>query len=155
MYSTSDIAELLDTDRQNITRYIRQGHLIATMVDADYKITQKDYYSFRKKYYDTNIRNSSRGISKKLTDLQVKTIGLIIADVQNNNISFKEFKSKYECKSELIPQINEFIIYKRDCCIKYDNDKKGYRYAQLSDIYNLAEITIRGIVNQSKIRSDF
>jgi hypothetical protein len=155
MYTTSDIAELLEIERRNINYYIRQGHLKATMIDGDYEITQKDYFSFREEYYDTDKRYSSRGIAKKLTDTQVLLIGAIFKDTQNNNISFEKFKNKYECKKDLIPQIDDFIIYKRDRCIRYDNDSKGYRYAQLSDIYNLAEITIRGIVNQTKIRSDF
>jgi hypothetical protein len=155
MYNTSNIAELLDTDRRNINYYIRQGHLKATMIDGDYKITQKDYFSFREEYYDTDKRHSNRGIAKKLTDTQVLLIGAISKDTQNNNISFEKFKNKYECKKDLIPQIDDFIIYKRDRCIRYDNASKGYRYAQLSDIYNLAEITIRGIVNEIQNKENF
>ena len=131
MYSTSDIATFLGTDRRNINYYIRQGHLKATMEDGDYKITQTDYFSFRDEYYDANKRNSNRGIAKKLSDEQIKLLASIIADTQNNNISLDKFKNKYECKKDLITQIDDFIIYKRDRCIKYDNDSKGYRYKKI------------------------
>jgi len=154
MYSTSDIASFLNTDRQNVNYYIRRGYLEAVMVDGEYEITQQSYFSFRDKYYDTDKRNSSRGIAKKLSDEQVELLSLIINDTKDHSISFDEFKNKYQNKSDLIPQIQEFIIYKRDHCIRYDNDNKGYRYAKLAQMYGLKEITIKTIVNQNK-RSDF
>jgi len=154
MYSTSDIASFLGTDRQNVNYYIRKGYLDAIMIDGEYEITQQAYFSFRDKYYDTAKRNSSRGIAKKLTDAQIEMLSFIIHDTKDNNISFDEFKEKYKNEEELIPQIQDFIIYKRDRCIKHDNSQNGYKYAQLAKKYGLAEITIKGIVNQNK-RSTF
>lgn len=153
MYSTSDIAEFLGTERQNVNYYIRKGYLEAIMVDGEYEITQQAYFSFRDKYYDADKRNSSRGISKKLTDEQVNILANIIQDIRNNNIPLDDFKKEYETHKDLIPQIQDFIIYKRDSCIKHDN-KMGFRYGKLALKYGLAEITIKGIVNQNK-RSDF
>ena len=153
MYSTANIASFLGTDRQNINYYIRKGYLEAIMVEGEYEITQQAYFSFRDEYYDVDKRNSSRGISKKLTDEQINILSNIIEDTKDNNITLIEFKSKYESIRDIIPQLQDFIIYKRDTCIKHDN-KEGLKYAKLSQKYGLAEITIKGIVNQNK-RSDF
>lgn len=153
MYSTSDIAEFLGTDRQNINYYIRKGYLEAIMVEGEYEITQQAYFSFRDEYYDTDKRNTSRGISKKLTDQQINILSNIIQDSRDHTITLTDFKNKYEAERHLIPQLQDFIIYKRDSCIRYDNSQ-GLKYAKLSLKYGLAEITIKGIVNQNK-RSHF
>jgi len=155
MFNTSDIAELLNTDRRNINYYIKQEHLKATMKDGNYEIQKDDYYSFLDNYYNTDKRFSNRGITKKLTDAQVLILSKIIADTQNYNISLKEFNKRYAEKTHLVPQIKDFIIYKRDRCIRYDYDKKGFRQQAIADIYNLELVTIKGIINQFKIRSDF
>lgn len=154
MYSTSDIAYFLGTDRSNINYYIRKGHLKATMVDGNYEISEQDYYSFRDNYYDTDKRNSSRGISKKLSEQQVKILALIVTEIQNNEISLQDFIKKYKKDAEQIPNFQDFIIFKRDMCIRYDNAKKGYRYKKLADEYGLSVRSIQEIVNQER-RSNF
>ncbi len=153
MYNTSQIADFLGTSRQNINHYIRQGYLRAIMVDGNYEITQADYFSFRDEYYDTNKRHKKRGIAKKLSDEQISMISNIITDIKNKKMSFDNFKEKYKDKENIIPQIQDFIIYKRDFCIKEDN-KNGMKYTDLSYKYGLAEVTIKGIVNP-KSKEDF
>ena len=149
MYTTSDIANFLGTERNNINYYIRKGYLKATMVDGNYFISQKDYYEFRDKYYDTNKRFSSRGPAKKLTDEQVKLLAFVVSDLQNDQISLNEFKEKYKDVSAQIPQFKDFIIYKRDASIRYDRSL-GYRYKRLADKYNLSVKSIEKIVNQKE-----
>lgn len=155
LYTTSAIAEFLNTDRRNIHYYIKKNHLQATMIDGDYEIKEKDYHDFLDNYYNTDARFSNRGIAKKLTDEQVFILSEIITDTQNNNISLTEFNKKYEEKTHLVPQIKEFIIYKRDKCIRYDFEERGCRQQPLADKYNLKLVTIKTIVNQYKERSDF
>lgn len=154
MYSTTQIAEFLGTDRQNINYYIRKGYLKAIMVEGEYEITRQDYISFRDEYYDTDKRNSNRGIAKKLSDEQISTLSLIISDIQNQDLTFLEFQQQYKTKKDLIPQVQDFIIYKRDRCIKYDHEKYGTRYKALADTYGLSVRAIEEIINQDK-RSEF
>ena len=149
MYTTADIASFLGTDRANVNYYIRQGHLKATMTDGFYKITPKDYYTFRDEYYDSQQRYSSRGPSKKLTDEQVKLLAFIVSDLQNDSISLDAFKKKYQEVSSEIPQFKDFIIYKRDASIRYDHSL-GYRYKRLADKYNLSIKSIEKIVQNNK-----
>lgn len=155
MYDTVAIAELLDVPRQNVNYYIRKGYLNALLVDGNYEITHNDYISFRDEYFDTDKRNSSRGIQKKLTDEQVDLLSHIILDTKNNDLSFKEFKTKYQQKTDLIPQMKEFIIYKRDKCIVHDNNEKNIKYANLAEIYGLSIRGIEDVINKTKERSDF
>lgn len=150
MYSTSDIAELLGTQRQNVNIYINKGYLKAVMVDGNYEITHPDYISFKEEYYDAGKRHSNRGKNKKLSDTQIKELSFLISDLQNEKISYTEFKNKYKSKTELIPQFEDYVIYKRDMCIRYDNLKKGYRYKRLADKYNLSIRSIEEIINQNK-----
>lgn len=154
MYTTSDIAFFLGTERSNVNYYIRKGYLKATMFDGNYEITEQDYHSFRDKYYDTDKRNSARGINKKLSQEQVVLLASVISDLQNSNISLECFKQKYKKDTELIPQFNEYLIYKRDMCIRYDNHKKGYRYQKLANEYGLSLRSIQEIINQNK-KSEF
>lgn len=149
MYTTSDIASFLKTERTNVNYYIRKGHLKATMIDGFYMITPKDYYEFRDKYYDSDKRYSSRGPAKKLTDEQVKLLAFVVSDLQNDQISLSEFKKKYKEVSSEIPQFQDFIIYKRDSSIRYDRSL-GYRYKRLADKYNLSVKSIEKIVNHNK-----
>lgn len=153
-YSTSDIAYFLGTDRQNINLYIKKGYLQAIMVDGSWEVTHADYISFREEYYDTDKRNSSRGVKKKLTHEQVKLLAFILSDLQNDEVSLNAFTHNYKDKSDLVPQIQDFIIYKRDMCIRYDNAEKGYRYQKLADDYGLKLGTIQQIVNQDKNESE-
>ena len=145
-YSTSDIAYFLGTQRQNINVYIRKGYLNAIMVDGNWEITHQDYLSFREEYYDTDKRNSSRGTSKKLTHEQVSLFDFMLSDLQNDDISLKDFINEYKNKTDLIPQIQDFIIYKRDICIK--KDKNSYKYQELATMYGLSVVSIQQIVNQ-------
>ncbi len=147
MYSTADIASFLGTDRPNVNYYIRQGHLKATMVDGNYEVSAQDYHSFRDEYYDSNLRHSRRGTNKKLTDTQVKLLAFIVADLQNNQISLKEFQDKYKQELHDIPQFKDYVIYKRDVSIRYDNKHKGYRYQKLADDYGLSVRSIQEIIN--------
>lgn len=154
MYSTSDIASFLGTDRSNVNYYIRKGYLKATMVDGNYEISEPDYYSFRDEYYDTDKRNSSRGVNKKLSEYQVKILSLVVSEIQNDKISLQDFIKKYKKDAKQIPNFQDFITFKRDMCIRYDNAKKGYRYKKLADEYGLSVRSIQDIVNQEK-RSNF
>ena len=150
-YSTSDIAFFLGTQRQNINVYIRKGYLKAIMVDGSWEITNQDYLSFREKYYDTDKRNSSRGVSKKLTHEQVSLFAFMLSDLQNDDISLKDFTTTYKDKTDLIPSIQDFIIYKRDMCIKKDKSTKDYKYQDLANMYGLSIGSIKNIVNQDKV----
>jgi len=149
-YSTSDIAYFLGTDRQNVTLYISKGYLKAIMVNGEYEITNKDYISFREEYYDSGRRNSSRGARGKLTHQQIKLLAFVVSDLQNDSISLNKFKKTYKDKNDLIPQLQDYILYKRDMCIRYDRNKKGYRYKRLADEYGLSIGSIQQIVNQDK-----
>jgi transposase len=149
-YSTADIANFLSTQRQNVNIYISKGYLRAIMVDGNWEITYPDYIAFREEYYDAGKRNSSRGKNKKLSDIQIKELSFVISDLQNEKISYKEFRNKYKSKTVLIPQFEDYEIYKRDMCIKFDNQKKGYRYKRLADKYNLSIRSIEEIINQEK-----
>jgi len=146
-YSTSDIAHFLGTERTNINYYIRKGHLNATMIDGNYSIKQQDYYSFRDEYYDTNLRHSTRGISKKLTDSQVKILSFVIADMQNNTISLNEFENRYKKDLEEMAQFKDFILYKRDVCIRYEN-KNGSTFQELANDFTLSIKSIQNIIKQ-------
>ena len=150
-YSTSDIAYFLNTQRQNINVYIKKGYLNAIMVDGNWEITHQDYLSFRKEYYDTDKRNSSRGVQKKLTHEQVSLFAFMISDLQNDDISLKDFTTTYKDKTDLIPSIQDFIIYKRDMCIKKDKSTKDYKYQDLANMYGLSKGSIKNIVNQDKV----
>jgi len=150
-YSTSDIAYFLGTQRQNINVYIKKGYLNAIMVDGNYEITHQDYLSFREKYYDTDKRNSSRGTSKKLTHEQISLFAFMLNDLQNDDIELEEFSNTYKEKTELIPQIKDFIIYKRDMCIK--RDKESHIYQELAMKYGLSIPSIKQIVNQDTASS--
>jgi plasmid replication initiation protein len=149
-YSTSDIACFLGTDRQNVTLYISKGYLKAIMVNGEYEITNKDYISFKEEYYDSGRRNSSRGARGKLTHQQIELLALVISDLQNDLISLNEFTRTYKNKNDLIPQMQDYILYKRDMCINFDNKKKGYRHKRLADKYGLSIGSIQQIVNQDK-----
>jgi len=149
MYTTSDIANFLNTNRQNVNYYIRKGYLEAVMIDGEYRITQQSYLSFRDEYFDSNKRYSSRGPAKKLTDEQVKLLASIVSDLQNDQISLNEFKKKYEEVSSEIPQFQDFIIYKRDSSIRYDRSL-GHRLKRLADKYNLSVKSIEKIANHNK-----
>lgn len=154
MYSTSQVADLLITERQNVYLYIKKGFLNAILVEGEYQITRQDYITFRDEYYDTDKRNSSRGIAKKLSDEQITLLGCIISDITNQDLNYIDFTKEYKNKKDLIPQIQDFIIYKRDRCIKYDHVEYGTRYKALANTYGLSVRAIEEIVNQNK-RSDF
>ena len=149
MYTTSDIASFLGTERTNVNYYIRKGYLKATMIDGFYVVASKDYYEFRDKYYDSGKRYSSRGPAKKLTDEQVKLLAFIVSDLQNDKISLNEFKKKYKEVSSKIPQFQDFTIYKRDSSIRYDRSL-GYRYKRLANKYKLSVKSIEKIINHNK-----
>ena len=149
-YSTSDIAHFLNTERTNVNYYIRKGYLNAILVDGNWEILKEDYITFREEYYDVDKRNSTRGATKKLSYEQVTLLTFILTDLQNNEVSLKDFTKSYKDKSELVPQIKDYIIYKRDMCIRYDNTHKGYRYQKLADDYGLKLGTIQKIINQDK-----
>jgi len=154
IYNTTEISELLGiNDRQKVNYYIRKGYLKATMKESNYQINYDDYISFRKEYFDTNKRNETRGKNKKLSDTQISIFSLILQDIENQEISLKTFNDKYKDTEDLIIPLSHFSTYKRDRCIKYDYEQK-ISFNELSNKYNLAEITIREIINQNK-ESDF
>ena len=155
MYSTVDIASFLGIERPNINYYIKKGYLKATMIDDEYSIKKEDYHDFLDNYYNTDKRFKNRGPSKKLTDAQIIMLGAVLKDLQNVNISLAKFKARYENKSELIPNIKDFIIYKRDKCILFENKDKGKRQQFLADKYNLRLETINRIINQDKEKLDY
>jgi len=154
IYSTSQIANFLGIDRQNVTLYISKGYLNAIMVNGEYEITNKDYISFREEYYDSGKRNSHRGTTKKLTHEHITLLAYILSDLQNDEVSLNAFTHNYKNKSEVVPQIQDYIIYKRDMCIRYDN-AQGTRYKKLADDYGLKVGTIQQIVNLDKNESRF
>lgn len=153
-YSTSDISYFLGIQRQNINVYIRKGYLNAIMVEGSWVVTHADYLSFREEYYDSNKRNSSRGATKKLTPKHVRYLSYMLSDLQNDEVSLDVFTHKYKNKSEIIPEIQSYIIYKRDICIIYDNTHKGYQYKKLAEMYGLKVGSIQQIVNQDKNESE-
>lgn len=145
-YSTSDIAYFLNTQRQNINVYIKKGYLNAIMVDGNWEITHQDYLSFREEYYDTDKRNSSRGVQKKLTHEQVSLFAFMLSDLQNDNISLKEFTNTYKDTINLIPNILNFIIYKRNMCIQ--RDKQSNTHKELAFKYGLSIQSIKQIISE-------
>jgi len=147
IYTTSDIAEFLGTTTQNVRTYIIKDYLKAIKDENEYKITHNDYISFREKYYDNGSRHHSRGSKPKLTKEYITLLSFVMSDLQNNDVSYKDFKKSYTNKKEIIPHIEQFIIYKRDEAIKFDNFKKGYRYKRLAEKYGLCIESIQKIVN--------
>jgi len=145
-YSTKEISTFIGVKRRAINYYIREGHLEAVKIKGRYRITQKNYFTFRDEYFDANIRNSSRGPFKKLTEDLVNCISLIIKEIQNNDISYDDFIDKHQNKKSYIPNFKEYIIFKRDMYIKHENRDKGFRQEQLADIYGLSVRTIQQIV---------
>ena len=154
-YSTSDIAKFLGTHRQNVTLYITKGYLKAIMVNSEYEITHKDYLSFREEYYDNGRRNSSRGAKAKLTKQQIELLAFIVSDLQNDSISLNQFIKTYENKNDLIPQMQDYMLYKRDMCIRYDRKIKNYKYQEIADKYALSIGSIQQIVNEIQNKENF
>ncbi len=147
-YTTSDIAIFLKTERRNINYYIKKKYLKAEMINNEYAIKKEDYHDFLDRYYLSDKRFSNRGTAKKLTEEQITLLFEILTDVQNKHISFNDFKEKYEDKDELIPQMKDFLLYKRDENIRHDKKILKCTNMFLANKYNLAEITIKGIINQ-------
>ena len=113
MYSTSQIALFLGTDRQNINYYINKGHLKASKGDDGYfRITKEDYYDFRNNYFDEDKRNSNRGPTKKLTEEQIIKIDHMIHDTTNNYISIEDFQKKYNDEFYLMEVYKSLLAYK-------------------------------------------
>jgi len=149
MFSTADMAEILNTKKNNINYYIRQGFLKAVYVKGHYFVEKQVFYSFKEEYYDANKRHSARGKSKKLSHTQIKLLSFVIADIQNNNLELNDFIKKYNEEAEIIPNFQDFTIYKRDNCILRDK-QKGQQYRKIADNYNLSIRSIEEIVKNHK-----
>ena len=114
MYSTSEIALFLGIDRQNINSYIKKGHLKATKKNGLYRISEKDYRKFRDDYYDSGRRNSNRGVRRRLQQQDIDILSNMLEDIENKNLSSKEFEDKYEQYKYDIPSVKDFIEYYKD-----------------------------------------
>ncbi len=154
-YSIADLCIFLGVERERIHYYIRKGFLIAKLEKNKYQISQADYGSFREEYYDTNKRSSSRGIARKIDSNQMEIFSNIVRDIENDLIDYFQFVELYADKVDLVQQVKEFILYKRDKSIQYDNIHKKYKHKYLSELYNLQIVTIKEICNLNKIRRDY
>ena len=146
MYSTSEVADLLGVNRSNVNYYIRKGYLKAEVVDGAYKIKREDYISFRDKYFDTNIRFSSRGPAKKLSSEQIETLSKILTDLHDFSVSFENFAERY--KNCNLTNFSDFLKYKRDEMIRYECNVKGYRHKFLAQKYGLSTSQIYRIIHE-------
>jgi len=155
MYSTATIAEFLGIPRQNINSYIRNGFLIALLVDGSYRITHEDYIFFKEEYYESNNRNSNKGTAKKLCEEQIKIISNIVSDSLNDELQFSSFVDKFKDFKNYIPNYKEYMTFKRDKCIKYDRANKNNSYKTIAFNYGLSVRTIETIVNQDEQKMQF
>jgi len=151
-YTTNDIAKLIGVNTAKVNYYIRCGYLIANKgIDNKYTITREDYISFYDNYFNTDKRNSNRGISKKITDYTIKIWLKILRDAKDKCISYEKFMDIYKADFNNIPNFNEIAKYKRDISIRVEKeDACRYTIKQLAHKYGLSEITVKGILNQEK-----
>jgi hypothetical protein len=147
-YTTANIAALLPSNQQNVNTYIRKGYLKAISVNGRYEITHEDYLSFREEYFDCNKRNSSKGVSKKLTPEQISLFDIMISDLKSREVSLQQFTDRYETKRDSLPLVDDFIVYKRDSSIRADKLTKKYTNNILAINYGMSVGSIQKIVSE-------
>ena len=67
MYSTVQIANILEVNERTVRYYISQGHLKATLDGGNYVISIKDLTDFENDYFDTK-RRLEQSITEKILE---------------------------------------------------------------------------------------
>lgn len=148
-YTTLEIAEMIDSTVDKVNYYIRKNFLKADLDGNKFKIKRSDFIYFYDNYYNTDKRNSKRGVSKKLTQEKINLLFKVIEDTKNNKISFESFMKKYQAEQDNIPNFKDFLIYKRDTFILLEK-KEGVETKDIALKFGLKENTVRKFLNQNK-----
>jgi hypothetical protein len=149
-YFTIDVAYLLDISIKNIYYYIKTGLLIATKVDGKYIISHQNFISFKNQYFFTENRNNNRGSIKDISNNDILEITLVFFDVQNNNISLKQFVKKWGNSKFKIVLFNQLKKLKRNNCIVFERYQYNYTYKYLAKKYNISFELVKKIIKNKK-----
>ena len=147
MYSTNQVATILEVSERTVRNYILKGQLKAKLDCGNYVITIKDLCEFEDNFFYTGERFKKRG--KRLDEESFKNLVDFVEDVKNME-SLEEVIKKYQKLNIEIPSLKVYMIYERNKQIKSDK-KKGLTYKQLSEKYCLCEKSISNILNSKEI----
>jgi len=121
IYSTNQVATILEVDERTVRNYISQGKLKAEHYGSNYIISIEDLCEFEDNFFYTDKRFKKRG--KKLDDESFKNLVDFFEAVKNME-SIEEVIKKYQKLKIEIPSLKVYTIYKRNKQIKSDKKKR-------------------------------
>lgn len=142
MYSTKEIATILEVDERTVRNYITQGLLKAEKTGKDFKINTHSLNDYFKNHL--NKTRIATGKNKKLTSNEVQHLEAFIQYLKNTN-TIEEFITIFESKEFDIPFLEVYQRFTRNKIIKQDK-KEGMTYKELATKNNLHIKTIEKIL---------
>jgi len=147
MYSTNQVATILEVDDRTVRNYILKGKLKAKLDGGNYVISIKDLCEFEDNFFYTDERFKKRG--KRLDEESFKNL-VDFVDAVKNMESLEEVIKKYQKANIEIPSLKVYTIYERNKQIKSDK-KKGLTYKELSEKYFLCEKSISNVLKNKEL----
>jgi hypothetical protein len=148
-YSTVEIADLIGSTVSKINYYIREGILLAENTKNGFSVPRKNFITFYDYYYNTDKRNSKRGVAKKLSEDKISLMIEAMLDAKDNKINITDFHIKYQVKQYDIPNFKELLLYKRNTFILLEK-KDGKNPQYISEKYGIKKSSVEKIVYQHK-----
>ena len=144
MYSTIQVANILEVEDRTVRNYIKKGLLIATMKDGKYQISIKDLEDFEVYFENGRFKNRSNKLNKE----DFENLTAFIESVKSG-ISLNQLVTDYQKMNIKIPSLSVYMVHERNIKIKEDKTA-GSTYEQLANKYKLCEKSISNILNSKE-----
>ena len=143
MYSTAEVATVLEVEERTVRYYIQQGYLKASRDGKNYQIKNNDLSSFLKGYF-CNERKTNPVLHKIFDKQSFKKFEELINSAKDG-MSLEELIEKYQKIEFKVPSYENYMRYERNKDIFRDK-LRGLSIKKIAEKYNLCRASIENIL---------
>jgi excisionase family DNA binding protein len=143
MYSTAEVATILEVEERTVRYYIQQGYLKASRDGKNYQINNNDLSSFLKGYFH-NERKTNPVLHKTFDKQAFKKFEELISSAKDG-MSLEELIEKYQKIEFKVPSYENYMRYERNKEIFRDK-LRGLSIKKIAEKYNLCRASVENIL---------
>jgi len=143
MYSTAEVATILEVEERTVRYYIQQGYLKASRDGKNYQINNNDLSSFLKGYF-YNERKTNPVLHKTFDKQAFKKFEELISSAKDG-MSLEELIEKYQKIEFKVPSYDNYMRYERNKEIFRDK-LRGLSIKKIAEKYNLCRASVENIL---------